>query len=102
MNDFVIYSLHSYYKIDSYEAFIIGLVDSNEDTIDVSRLINTARHLNVASLATIHKAMQKLIDKGYITLKTKESDRRNKILTLTGKANKYLAELRSNFNTKGN
>lgn len=99
MNGYVIHQIHKYYNLDHYEDFVIGLVDSSESNVDVTRLINIAKAENIASLATIHNALKRCLDKGFITLKSSEADRRKKILKLTQKSRKYLDELRNDFNT---
>jgi DNA-binding MarR family transcriptional regulator len=85
------------YGIDTYQDFIIGLVECEPNNIAVADLIRVAGLEEVASLGTIHKAMMACINDGYIELKTDKKDKRRKVLTLTKKAKNYLTHLRETF-----
>lgn len=97
MNGYKYYLLKKFNDVGPYEDFIIGLIDDYEFDVKVSDLIRIANVMQVASLGTIHNAMQSAIDKGFIELKTDKQDRRIKVLKHTAKGRSYLKELRAIF-----
>jgi DNA-binding MarR family transcriptional regulator len=77
---------HSEYISDS-EAHMLGTINIREMTVaEVARKMNISRQ-------GAHKCAKKLIDNGYIMLKSVEGNNRDKLIVLTEKGEEYCTEM---------
>lgn len=77
---------HSEYISDS-ESHMLGTINIREMTVaEVSRKMNISRQ-------GAHKCAKKLIDNGYIILKSVEGNNRDKLIVLTEKGDEYCTEM---------
>lgn len=77
---------HSEYISDS-EAHMLGTINIREMTVaEVARKMNISRQ-------GAHKCAKKLIDNGYIILKSVEGNNRDKLIVLTKKGEEYCTEM---------
>ena len=77
---------HSEYISDS-EAHMSGTINIREMTVaEVARKMNISRQ-------GAHKCAKKLIDNGYIMLKSVEGNNRDKLIVLTEKGEEYCTEM---------
>lgn len=77
---------HSEYISDS-EAHMLGTINIREMTVaEIARKMNISRQ-------GAHKCAKKLIDNGYIVLKSVEGNNRDKLIVLTKKGEEYCKEM---------
>jgi DNA-binding MarR family transcriptional regulator len=69
---------------------IIALAHQEGKPLTVTQLIS---HKDIASSATLHRRLQRLISLGYVTMETHEEARRAKFLVPTTKAEEHFKQL---------
>jgi DNA-binding MarR family transcriptional regulator len=95
INGYTIAKARELHGLNNYQCFLIGAIKEWEGMGDISiiRLIDIARNAGIGCLATLHKEIMKTVSKGYFKINPKPNDSRVKFITLTNKAEKYLADL---------
>ena len=83
-------------KIDQYQDFIIGLIDSHKE-LNVKTIIKLLKDHNISSMHTTHNALLKCLKQGYLKAEKDKEDLRSKKITLTNEGKNYISDLQHIF-----
>jgi len=90
MNIYESQAIRQRHKVSWAEEYILGMIKANESLLTKEVL---EKALSVMSLATTHKYLSLLIDKGFIKHKYSKEDKRLAMVKLTSKGIDFIKEV---------
>jgi hypothetical protein len=90
MNIYESQAIRQRYKVSWAEEYILGMIKANESLLTKEVL---EKALSVMSLATTHKYLSLLLDKGFIKHKYSKEDKRLAMVNLTSKGIEFIKEV---------